>query len=570
MKFVREKLLKHYIKKSTELGEKDAKEVKNKDIILEKYQSKVIKYSKFFDRKYYKSEYNLSDVGSLELHYLKEGYKKGYNPSENFNTLGYYSLYKDVEQVGVNPLLHYELFGKEEHRKTGLKAIYEGDYYSLKKRRFILRYLGRILNFFKIKKNKNSKILVVLHMFYMKSTEEIIEYLKNLSCYNYDLIVTYMDGYYDMEYLNKFKEFKKDTKLIKCQNKGYDIGPFIEVINSINLKKYDIVLKLQSKSTNKSIYIYNQFFKDRDWFINLYQGILGSFNVHKMVNRLINDKTCGLVASKNLIVKDPKHKQQLVKEGLKINKLKNIKFYDDYNFVAGSCFAIRSNCLKEMQNLKLTINDFEDTNRGFFSLAHVMERVVCFNISNYNMIGLKAYYFRHLKWRKLEKKLNNLSAMKLVNNKEFTLNDDFIWHYLELRFIEKYEIVDLKLSDLNRQWYDNKNYKINELSPYLYLQGDKKRYLDYINYHKEHNLPVMSVERYDKLIKSIKKKGYDNKHLITVDGNNVILDGQHRSCVLYHILGKDTKIKVLRIYPINIDLDKSKPFSDKIYYIEQL
>ena len=80
----------------------------------------------------------------------------------------------------------------------------------------------------------------------------------------------------------------------------------------------------------------------------------------------------------------------------------------------------------------------------------------------------------------------------------------------------------------------------------------------------------MSVERYDKLIKSIEKKGYDNKHLITVDGNNVILDGQHRSCVLYHIHGKDTKIKVLRIYPINIDLDKSKPFSDKIYYIEQL
>ena len=102
----------------------------------------------------------------------------------------------------------------------------------------------------------------------------------------------------------------------------------------------------------RRLFIYNQFFSGRDWFLNLYQGILGPFNVHKMVDKLMNRKKCGLVASKNLIIKDPKHKQELVKEGLSLKKLKNVRFYDNYDFVAGSCFAIKSKCLKEVQKLK--------------------------------------------------------------------------------------------------------------------------------------------------------------------------------------------------------------------------
>lgn len=563
MYFFKKKLLEYYKNKVLELREKN---VDNKAVLMDEYQAKIIKYSPYFDKKYYKAKYNLGDDIYLALHYLKEGYKKGYNPSLEFNTLGYISLYEDIAKANINPLLHYELHGKNENRKTGIEAIYEGDYKSLKRSRFILRYIGRFINYFKIKKNKNSRILVILHMFYMRSCEEIIEYLKNLDCYNYDLIITYMDGFYDLEYLNKFKKYKKDTKLIKCQNKGYDIGPFIDVLNKINLNKYDIVLKLQSKSTTKNIFIYNQFFSGRDWFLNLFKGVLGSFSVHNMVDKLVNNKKCGLVASKNLIVKDPKHKQELVKEGLEQKKLKNIKFYSDYYFVAGSCFAIKSKLLKEIQQLKLTINDFERTNRGFFSLKHIMERVICFPLLDlkYNFYGNRVYLIKYFKWFRLEKKLRKYTALNLINRKDIFLNSDFIWCTLEMMFISNASIVTLPLKDLKREWFDGTVMSLKECAPYLYLEGNKKAYDDYVLFHKGNNLPIMDVNRYEKLIKSVKKKGYDNIHLIVVDQRNIILDGQHRACILCYLNDDEKEFKVLKLDVINIDLNKVKPFSSKI------
>lgn len=44
-----------------------------------------------------------------------------------------------------------------------------------------------------MKKNKNKKILVILHLFYPESWMEIREYLLNLKGYTWDLCVTYPD-----------------------------------------------------------------------------------------------------------------------------------------------------------------------------------------------------------------------------------------------------------------------------------------------------------------------------------------------------------------------------------------
>ena len=54
---------------------------------------------------------------SAEEHYLSIGFLEGRNPSPNFSTLAYYKKYKDVLEKNVNPLLHYELYGKNENRQ---------------------------------------------------------------------------------------------------------------------------------------------------------------------------------------------------------------------------------------------------------------------------------------------------------------------------------------------------------------------------------------------------------------------------------------------------------------------
>ena len=96
---------------------------KNKKYIAEIYKDNHIKMllnSDLFDEKYYVKHY--PDVKKFSLppvyHYLKVGWKLGYNPSAKFDTKAYLSSYADV--MKNNPLIHYLTSGKKEHR-----SIYE-------------------------------------------------------------------------------------------------------------------------------------------------------------------------------------------------------------------------------------------------------------------------------------------------------------------------------------------------------------------------------------------------------------------------------------------------------------
>ena len=76
-----------------------------------------VKNSEFFDPDYYINEYdiNISKKYAL-LHYLNEGFKEGKNPSEKFLGDEYLEVNWDVKKHGMNPLVHYELYGKKEGR----------------------------------------------------------------------------------------------------------------------------------------------------------------------------------------------------------------------------------------------------------------------------------------------------------------------------------------------------------------------------------------------------------------------------------------------------------------------
>lgn len=78
---------------------------------------RIIKHSKYFNRSYYK-KYYATEIGNMDPieHYLKFGWKQGLNPSERFDTNLYLTLNPDVRDAHVNPLLHYEKFGRAEHR----------------------------------------------------------------------------------------------------------------------------------------------------------------------------------------------------------------------------------------------------------------------------------------------------------------------------------------------------------------------------------------------------------------------------------------------------------------------
>lgn len=458
---------------------------------------------------------------------------------------------------------------KTWEKQNALPAYKRGIYPVHRKLHGIKRAIGRLLNAISIFSHRDAKILVVLHFFYEKSIDEVIEYLKNLSCYNYDLIVTHPDVSKYSEMKKKIHRLKPDAKIIECPNRGYDIGSFIKVINNTNLKDYDMIFKLQTKSTNKSIFIYNQYFEGQDWFKNLWDGILGGFTVHRTIRKLCaKNKKYGLVAAKNLIIHDPKHKQALVRET--IESYGKIKYQSNYQFVAGSCFAIRAKCLQKIQEAKISPESFEETKYGFFSLAHVIERAICFSgMSGYKYYGNHVDLCRKLKWGRLEKKLNRMSALQIAELPQYEISPDFVWHVLESRFLEKYEIVEMPLKDIKREYFDGTIKTLQECEPYLYLNGDVDTYKKYVEFQEKHKLPHMSLSRFDKLINSIKKNGYNKKYPIIIGRYNYVWDGQHRACILMKLHGEDYRVKVIKCYAVAIDFFKVRPFSGKVITVPQ-
>lgn len=82
----------------------------------EELDLKLIRESKYFNSKWYKEKYLEDTNESPWRHYVESGYKLNYDPSPLFSTEAYYQANADVLTSGMNPLLHYEKYGKKEGR----------------------------------------------------------------------------------------------------------------------------------------------------------------------------------------------------------------------------------------------------------------------------------------------------------------------------------------------------------------------------------------------------------------------------------------------------------------------
>lgn len=390
-----------------------------------------------------------------------------------------------------------------------------------------------------IRKYAETRILVCLHLYYEKSWDVIREYLKNLDTYNYDLTVTCVEGMISEATLGKIKSFSPNVRILFCENVGYDVGPFVEALKGVDLKSYDIVFKLQSKGIQRPfLYMYGQVFKFSDWFFNLFDGVLGGYAVHEAIHALMSRKY-NLAAAENLIVHDPKHKAAFVSEWC--GKL-NVKYREDYSFVAGTCFAARAVVFKGLQDLNLSSADFAGARPGEFSLAHFLERWMCFSYGG----KAKGIPVRHPQYKAEADKCNKTSSCRLLDDDRFRLDYEFFYRVLEPRRITKYEIAIIPLGAITRYWYDGKLYPLSECAPYKLLCGDTAAYDEYCRKNKAISGFDMTIDRFAALQEKMDK--FDEKSMPVVVGKrNIIIDGQHRSCILLKRFGPHHHIKVLRI-----------------------
>lgn len=78
----------------------------------------LIRNSGYFDREWYVSKNvgGLKIQGDAVIHYLQHGRHHGFEPGPHFSARQYLARYPDVAADGIDPLLHYLLYGRDENR----------------------------------------------------------------------------------------------------------------------------------------------------------------------------------------------------------------------------------------------------------------------------------------------------------------------------------------------------------------------------------------------------------------------------------------------------------------------
>lgn len=112
-------------------------------LFFKKKHKELLIGSPLFDPEYYinawRAEYKTEDGpvshGDAVNHYLKNATTSNVNPSVNFNSAWYLQRYSDVKASGMNPLVHYLLFGQFENRRPKPSLLEQIDLLPLNKKR---------------------------------------------------------------------------------------------------------------------------------------------------------------------------------------------------------------------------------------------------------------------------------------------------------------------------------------------------------------------------------------------------------------------------------------------------
>ncbi len=241
-------------------------------------------------------------------------------------------------------------------------------------------------------------ILVHLHLYYQEQLDFFLQKLSNISGCRWDLFVTVCEKSDDIS--KKILEFKPDAHIILVKNIGYDVYPFIQVLNLVDIDNYDYVLKIHTKNfrmiqrTIKEKHMTIQGFSWRD---NLVNTLIGTKSIFKKNLELLNNKRIGMICSKTFLFKitDKTPEDTLLLSNLK----KRLKIENSYGyFCAGTMFIIKANILKQLKDTNFNEYDFGqhiEQTESCGNLAHAIERIFTILTDYYGLkvCGRNVYLF---------------------------------------------------------------------------------------------------------------------------------------------------------------------------------
>ncbi len=215
-------------------------------------------------------------------------------------------------------------------------------------------------------------ILIHLHLYYKDMLTEMLSYIGNISKYDYDLYVTVVE--YDKDIEKQIKAFNDKAHIIQVANRGFDVWPFVKVLQCVNLDDYSYVIKIHTK---------------RDMFIgasvnchdvsgSAHRKLLLDFmssesKFNKCMKSFKKKANLGMVSNYRLIVSEEPWNQECYDNSVKF--VEQLGYSSaKFAYIAGTMFMVRAKLLHPLLSLNLKEEYFAPSERDIKSLAHDMER----------------------------------------------------------------------------------------------------------------------------------------------------------------------------------------------------
>ena len=193
---------------------------------------KLVRNSGYFDAAWYRQRY-AAILGRKDpaRHYLEAGARGDCDPGPEFSSAGYLAANPDVAAQGLNPLLHYERYGKVEGRAG-----------------HAVQAVGA--------PSAGSDYAVILHAYHHGCFEELRGALSAFPA-GVDRYVSYPRNSEAHPEAAIAAAFPGCT-LIPVDNVGQDVGAFAQVLEAIDGDRYGFYCKLHSKGGDKLPSIWRQ------------------------------------------------------------------------------------------------------------------------------------------------------------------------------------------------------------------------------------------------------------------------------------------------------------------------
>ena len=251
------------------------------------------------------------------------------------------------------------------------------------------------------------KAAVIAHVFYPEFWPELATCIRTVGT-DCDLFVTFVDEAAVAEARRDFPA----ARFIACENRGYDVWPFLKVLQEIPLDDYDMVIKLHTKrDVTGELLVLNHAWVGGGAWRELLLAFVATGDAWRSTLRCFTDPRIGMVADRRLVfcgdtLPAAADGGTFDRAREEFRRLTGFAVPEGAEYVAGTMFAARPTALKPLLARRFEVSMFEPpAGHRCETYAHLMERMFGFSVAaaglriaafNGSLVWRRRYYGRDL------------------------------------------------------------------------------------------------------------------------------------------------------------------------------